>query len=149
MGALCVEPISIAYIKTTAAVDYCCRHFLASPNCREVVIIQIRDRPGFSNFLLMLDSLGLIYSVDSIDNTLRAVAMGIVVQSNPLKPMEKIFKFPITQMDKPASTIMTPLVGEMQSGATPTGFTKDSESCRSFLTTDPAAFALLRISKKP
>lgn len=74
------------------------RHFL-SGRCKEVVIIQLGQRPGFDRFLDRLTSLGIEYNVEPVDKELYDLASSFSVQPG-LGTNCQIFRFPLEPIIK-------------------------------------------------
>lgn len=113
-----------------------------------MVIIQIRDRPGFSNFLQRLESLGLRYEISPVDARMHALASKIKVAS---KGVEKVFEFSVPTFDTACDGVDSV---SAQSSRESSSINSDSaehahnsSSCESILTTDPSTFAILRIRR--
>lgn len=141
------------------------RHFLSSPRCKEIVIIQIKDRPGFEMFLLRLESLGLAYNISNLDHTTQRIAAGIQVRSVAgVDGGAKVFTFPIPAdallRSQASACIDREVVTSAQADAelvnmSGIGCINDADdenviSARtgaSILSTDPNMFAVLRISR--
>jgi predicted nicotinamide N-methyase len=52
-------------------------HFLTKGRCKEVIIIQIKDRPGFDRFLWRLEELGVSFRLDEVPQSVYDAAFDI------------------------------------------------------------------------
>lgn len=53
-------------------------YFFLCRGCKEVIIIQIRDRPGFDKFLVKLETLGIQYSIEEISDDIYHAANNFI-----------------------------------------------------------------------
>lgn len=103
--------------------------YLIERKCEEVVIIQIGDRAGFSEFLLRLRTLQVVYSLEEVSREVYEAAQRLVCD---VSGSERTVSFP------------PDLVADFLSGTQSQGAV--SERLCPFLRTERSCFSLLRIS---
>ena len=73
---------------------------MKASDCKEVVIIQMKDRPGFNKLISMLESLGMLYSIEEIDISLFQLASSFQIVSDPAGTMTTVY-FPAPSLRQP------------------------------------------------
>lgn len=125
--------------------------------CKEAIIIQIRDRPGFDYFLNRLESLGLHYSINSVDESLRDEALKFSVVDPALSTSykggsrgdqsasKKIVQFPVESLQKFSQYSTHNKSFEGGGDDNDRLLHSNNSSMSSILTTDPSVFVIVRI----
>lgn len=126
------------------------RHFL-SGSCKEAVVIQIRDRPGFSLLLDRLSSLGLCSEVIDLSDEIVDMARRIqisTVSSSETEGIGKEFKFSseLQQPWKDASRCEPQAFSNIHEK--PENNNRRSSYVSELLKTSTSAFCILRVWKR-